>query len=74
MKKTVRIRDDWGQIVIYVEECEKFLYEFQKDMPKLNKENMMSYIKRKNAKIKRNHDIMYLVENYYNNNWGDRYN
>ena len=34
MKKIWREKDDWGQDVIYVEECEKFKYEHY-DTPKV---------------------------------------
>ncbi len=50
MTKIKKSKDDLGQLVIYVQECNKFSYEFQKDMPKLNKKHMLGYIKRKNAK------------------------
>lgn len=60
MKKTSKERDSWGEVVIYVEKCDKYEYEKQPDLH--------------NTKNKRTCDIMYLVENYYNNNLGDRYN
>ena len=56
MTKIRKSKDDWGQVVIYVQECSKFSYEFQKDMPKLNKKHMLDYIKRKNAKKLRIYD------------------
>lgn len=37
MKKTYKIKDEWGQDVIYVEQCDKYEYEKQPDMPYLNK-------------------------------------
>lgn len=46
MTKIRRSNDDLGQPVIYVQECDKFSYEFQKDMPKLNQKHMQDYIKR----------------------------
>lgn len=60
MKKISKERDSWGEIVIYVEKCDNYKYEKQ--------------ISLHNTKNKRTYDIMYLVENYYNNNLGDRYN
>ena len=74
MKEIKRCKDSYGEYIIYVGKCEKFLYEFQKDIPKLNNEYIIDYIKRKNAKIKGIYGIMYLVENYCDDNLGDRYN
>lgn len=59
MKKTKKAKDSWGEYVIYVEKCDKYEYEEQ-DLHNI-----------KNGRIC---DIMYLVENYCDNNWGDRYN
>ena len=50
MAKIRRSNDELGQPVIYVQECSKFSYEFQKDMPWLNERYLQDYIKRKNAK------------------------
>lgn len=36
MKKIYKEKDDWGQNVIYVEECNNFDYEKQPDIPILN--------------------------------------
>lgn len=36
MKKIAKEPDSWGQNVIYVEECDKYEYEIQPDMPLLN--------------------------------------
>ena len=60
MEKIKRDKDSWGDLVIYVEKCTEYEYEEQTDLH--------------NTKNKRLYDIMYLVENYYNNNLGDRYN
>ena len=46
MEKIKKMKDDWGEWVIYVEKCKNFSYEIQPDMPKLNQKNMMDYIKR----------------------------
>lgn len=54
MTKIRRSNDELGQPVIYVQECSKFSYEFQKDMPKLNQKHIQDYIKRKNAKKLKN--------------------
>lgn len=56
MKKINRKRDSWGQFVIYVEECEKYLHERQEVDIITGKERV--------------YDIMYRVENYYNNSLG----
>ena len=37
MKKIRRKKDDWGQEVIYVEECSKYKFEIQPDLPLLNR-------------------------------------
>ena len=74
MKRIKKDKDSWGDTIINVYECDKFSYEYQPDMPKLNEKHIASYIKRKNAKIERNHDRIYLVGNYCNNNLGSRYN
>ena len=60
MEKIVRDRDEWGELVIYVEKCKKYKYEKQRDLHK-----------EKNARI---YDIIYSVEDYYINNLGNRYN
>lgn len=49
MKKITRVKDNLNLITIYVSECDKFSYEFQKDMPELNERHMLDYIKRKTA-------------------------
>lgn len=36
MKKIIVEKDEWGEDVIYVRECDKFKYEIQPDLPKLN--------------------------------------
>lgn len=36
MKKIKIEKDEWGEDVIYVGECDKFKYEIQPDLPKLN--------------------------------------
>ena len=59
MKKISKGKDHWGEIVIYVQKCDKYEYEEQ---------NLH------NTENNRVYDIMYLVENYYNDNSGDRYN
>lgn len=59
MKKITRIKDTWGQEVVYVQKCERFLYEKQEIDIKQEK--------------RRIYDIMYQVENYCNNSQGDRY-
>lgn len=74
MKKIKKDKDSWGDTIISVYECDKFSYEYQPDMPKLNEKYIKDYIKRKNAKIEGFYDKLYLVENYYKDNWGDRYN
>lgn len=53
MKKIKKAKDSWGQSVVYVQECTRFLYEKQK--VDITSENQRLY------------DIMYQVENYYNN-------
>lgn len=53
MKKITRIKDTWGQEVVYVQKCERFLYEKQEIDIKQEK--------------RRIYDIMYQVENYCNN-------
>ena len=73
MKKIKKDKDSCGDTIISVYECDKFSYEYQPDMPRLNEKHMISYIKRKNAEIERFYDKLYLVENYYNDNLGDRY-
>lgn len=59
MKEIKKDVDSWGDLVIYVGKCTKYEHEKQMDLH--------------NSKNKRLYDIMYLVENYYNNNWGNRY-
>ena len=51
-------KDSWGDIFINVYECDKFSYEYQSDMPKLNQKYMLDYIKRKNAKKLKNYIII----------------
>ena len=58
MTKIGKIRDELGLPVIYVQECDRFSYEFQKDMPKLNQKHIADYIKRKNAKKLKNYIII----------------
>ena len=53
MKKIRKQKDSYGQDVIYVSECDKYLYEKQE--VDINKENERFY------------DIMYQIENYYGN-------
>lgn len=65
MKKITRVRDSLNLITIYVSECDKFSYEFQKDMPELNKKYIQGYIKRENVKIEKKCNIMYQEEDYY---------
>ena len=60
MKEIFRKKDSYGELIIYVTKCDKYKYEEQIDLH--------------NIKNKRMYDIMYLVENYYNDNLGDRYN
>lgn len=62
MTKTKKSKDDLGQLVIYVQECSKFSYEFQKDMPKLNEKYMQDYIKRENVKKLKKYDIISIGE------------
>lgn len=54
MKKIVKKKDSYGQDVIYVGECDKYLYEQQE-----------VDITEKNERIC---DILYLIENYYEEN------
>lgn len=59
MKRIKKAKDSWGQNVVYVQECKRFLYEKQEvDIT---------------PEERRIYDIMYQVENYYNNSQGDRY-
>ena len=37
MTKINKKKDSWGQWIIYVQECKKFNYEIQTDMPLLNR-------------------------------------
>ncbi len=62
MTKIKKAKDSWGQYVIYVQECDKFSYEFQKDMPKLNKKYILGYIKRKNAEKLKKYVIITIGE------------
>jgi len=53
MKRIKKAKDSWGQNVVYVQECKRFLYEKQEvDIT---------------PEERRIYDIMYQVENYYNN-------
>lgn len=53
MKKIKKQKDSYGQNVIYVAECDRYLYEEQEvDI---------------NEKNERLCDILYLIENYYSN-------
>lgn len=69
MKKIVKIPDEWGQDVIHVAECDKYEYEYQPDMVYLNKTEKYkkSIHNVDNFKNKRLNDILYVVENYFNN-------
>lgn len=62
MTRIKKAKDSWGQIVIYVEKCERFSYEFQKDMPKLNEKHILGYIKRKNAEKLEKYAIITIGE------------
>lgn len=64
MKKITRVKDNLNLITIYISECDKFSYEFQKDMPELNEKHMLDYIKRETAQIMKKCSILYLVEDY----------
>lgn len=64
MTKIKKVKDDWGEPVIYVQECSKFSYEFQEDMPKLNQKHMQDYIKRENAKKLKKYVIISIGELY----------
>lgn len=57
MNKIVRQKDDWGDYVIYVEECEKYEYE-NPDAIK----SVEFYLH--NPELKKIDDIIYKVENY----------
>ena len=60
MKKIQRKKDDWGQDVIYVKECEKYEYE-DPEIPKNPKFSIH------NPEDGRMYDIIYAVENYFYN-------
>lgn len=64
MKKVTREKDEWGQDVIYVEECDEYEYEIQPDMPYLNKKESRHKIdKFVNSRI---YDIIERGRNYRN--------
>lgn len=58
MKKTYKKKDDWGQDVIYVEECEKYEYE-DPEVPK------KAIIGIHNEEFEKIYDIIDAVENYF---------
>ena len=60
MKKYTRQKDDWGQDIIYVEECTKYEYED----PDLPRKKPSTLHKKENVKNERICDIMKKVENY----------
>lgn len=60
MKKIHKEKDDWGQNVIYVEECDKFKYED----PEIPKNPISSIHNTREAEIC---DIINAVENYFYN-------
>lgn len=57
MKKIFKEKDDWGQYIINVSECDKFKYE-NPDIPK-DKEFYLH-----NPDLARIDDIIYRVESY----------
>ena len=72
MIKIERLIDSWGEIYINVGKCEKFEYEIQPDMPKLNERNLLDYIKRENAEKLKKHDII-NIRRTISNIVGNRY-
>ena len=63
MKKIKRANDELERPVIYVEDCEKFEYEIQPDMPAENRRNRV-YISNNRLPKKEDFDIIQQVENY----------
>ena len=65
MREITREKDDWAQYVIYVQKCDRYEYEYQPDMPWLNKKESIH----KTSKFvnKRINDIMVSRENYFKN-------
>lgn len=61
MKKIEKVKDRYGENVIYVEECTKYEYENQEN-PKMSTSDLHNT---ENARI---NDILYMIENYYINN------
>ena len=60
MEKIKRMKDDWGEWVIYVEKCKKFNYED----PEVPKNPIFDL---HNPELYKIYDIMDVVENYFDN-------
>ncbi len=58
MRSIVKEKDFYGQKVIYVEDCSKFKYEEQSDMPYLNRKYRL-YITTKHLPTKEQIDKIY---------------
>ncbi len=60
MKEVTKIKDHYGQDVIYVQKCSKYKQENQE----IEKKPISCLHNSENAKI---HDILNAIENYYSN-------
>lgn len=60
MKKITKEEDEWGQLVIYVEKCNKYEYE----NPEVPKKSIYDLHNEEFDKI---YDILDAVENYFYN-------
>lgn len=61
MKKIEKVKDKYGENVIYVEKCTKYEYENQA----IAKMSIRDLHNTENARI---NDILFMIENYYINN------
>lgn len=65
MKKIKRRKDNLGLQVIYVQECDRFLFEYQTDLPKLNQWHRKKvYIKSERLPDMEKYNNMYKEKNY----------
>lgn len=64
MKEFSKVKDAWGESVIYVKECERFEYEIQPDIPLLNRKHKV-YVTTIHLPKKEDFVKMYSAENYY---------
>lgn len=65
MKKIEKAKDSLSLPVIYVQECDRFSFEYQKDLPKLNQRHTKKvYIKSERLPDMEKYNNMYKEKNY----------